>query len=107
MQRDVMLSRSGTLRARRPSAESKAQRWPNPPEDDGDGVHVHVAVVRRKTERAFQLMLSKGFWDHPVAIWVPRKVMEGQGLDLGQRDRMVRIPKWLWERIVQEVRNHY
>lgn len=83
----------------------RPRHYPAATIEGDDDVRVHVAVVRRETDRAFQLVLSRGFWNHEVLIWVPKSVMDGQDIEAGQRNRLVRIPKWLWERIVTEVKD--
>lgn len=73
--------------------------------EDLDHVEVSVAVVRRETLKSFQVVLKpNNVFDHSVIVYIPKSLVKDQGLKAGQRNRIVHMPRWLWERHQQELR---
>jgi hypothetical protein len=60
--------------------------------------HLNVLVVRRETEKSFQVVL-----DNRKIYWLPKKCVQDAGdYKAGDRDCEMSIPDWLWEKIQDE-----
>ena len=67
--------------------------------DEQEWRHLDVAVIRRETGAAFQVMLE----DKRTILWLPKsQVADADEYEAGMRNCTMSIPEWLWEKKLQE-----
>ena len=70
------------------------------PEPD---LKLQVALVHRVSEAAYHLVLKQG--QATAFLLMPKPLGRGQGIDYGQRDRVVTVPAWWYERYLMELKD--